>query len=171
MAGWLVGWLTDWLSDSAVVCMMDWLIGCLADGVTKQNGWLRSQLTHRLNGRMTGRQAAYWLICCSFSWLLEETTYKTALCYKYMFYSLFSLSAFLLVVIYVFVSFCLFFFPLELHRKRPPKTVTSSFQTAVSTLQHVLFSLCTQCSSIKLNLIILEVFINFIRQYTKKLFN
>ena len=53
------------------------------------------------------------------------------------------------------LCFILFaFFPLELHRKRPPKTVTSTFQTAVSTLQHVVFSLCTQCSSIKLNLIL-----------------
>ena len=138
---------------------------------------LTSQLTHRLTGQTTGcllvdllfifptvttavhtRQHCVMCTCCT-------ACFPCRLFYSYSYTSLFVC---LLLFLLLLLLLLLLLFSLELHRKRSPKTVTSSFQTAVSTLQHV-FSLCAQCGSIKLNLIILEVFINFIRQYPTKI--
>ena len=82
-----------------------------------------------------------------------------------------SLSAFLLVVIYVFVSFCLFvfFFSLRPTSKKTSKNCDQQLPSCSKYITTCCVSLRTQCSAIKLNLIILEVFINFIRQYTKKI--
>ena len=65
------------------------------------------------------------------------------------------------------LSVCVFFFPLRPTSKKTSKNCDHGSCSKYITTCSV--SLCTQCSAIKLNLIILEVFINFIRQYTKKI--
>lgn len=66
------------------------------------------------------------------------------------------------------LSVCVFF-PLRPTSKKTSKNCDQQLPSCSKYITTCSVSLCTQCSAIKLNLIILEVFINFIRQYTKKI--